>query len=509
VRSKNAIKNLMAYFLFEAVNFILNIIFPRYIILIYGSEINGLTSTIYKLLAVIHLIQAGAIGAAIFQMFKPIAENDYEKQSAIIYSSKKFYNIVTTIYFFLSCVLGIIYGFYLRNQNLGFTEIFLSFLLLGLSGSFTLLFNSICDIYVSSNQKAYYLKISGFVNLVVHYGLLIVVLALRLHFIFIYVAILCGSIVNAVLNLHFYKKLSKGKITKNPVDKKFVIPNRKFLMFSTIGTEAIAASPTIIITTFVSLSASSVFSIYSMVFASLKTILNSIQYSISPIFGNAVNTVSDEQLHSIYDCIELATLLLGTIASACCAFLIIPFVNIYTSGIIDANYLNVPLAIFVTFFVAILSIRISFNYLVSVYGLFKDLCKITLIFGALGILLSILFVVLIGFPYVMIGLLVNELFCAIAILVLLKKKIKWFTIAQLIRRASVLLSVTIVSLITFLYFNPIIPSFWIWILYAIVIAALSATFLVLYCVFFERKQLGQMCKYIKLFFMKRSKNNLE
>ena len=92
MRSKNAFRNLLFYLIYEVLCFILGIIFPRFIIHAYGSEINGLTSTITRILSLINLIQAGAVGTAIYQMYKPVAEDDYDKQSAIIYSSRRFYN---------------------------------------------------------------------------------------------------------------------------------------------------------------------------------------------------------------------------------------------------------------------------------------------------------------------------------------------------------------------------------------------------------------------------------
>ena len=506
MRSKNAAINFFSYVFYEVVFFACNIIFPRFIILTYGSDVNGLTSTIYKLLAIVSLIQAGAIGAASYQMFKPVAENDYDTQSAIIYSSRKFYNVVTAIYFCSSCVLGVIYGFYLENEYLSFFEIFLSFLTLGLSGCFPLFFNSICDIYVSSHQKAYYLKISAFANLIVHYGILTVVLLLKLHFVFIYVAILLGSFVNGILNYVIYKKLSKGKITNNPTNKKFVIPDRKYLMLSTIGTEAISAAPTIIITTLVDLSAASVFSIYSMIFGSMKTILNSIQYSIAPIFGNAVNTADDKKLVNIYDCIELATMLLGTVASACCVFLIVPFVKIYTSGITDATYLNTYLAIFVTSYIVILAFRASFNFVAGVHGLFKDLCNITILLGIIGVVISFLCLLFLDFSFVMLGLIVNEIGCSILILALLKRKVAWYRIKPLLRRTIVLVVTTLLSAILYSVINPQITSFSIWFLYAIGVALSTVAVLLVYCLLFEKSQIKKYIEYGRLILKKKSSN---
>ena len=266
MRSKNAIRNLTWYLAYEAIAFTLGVVFPHFLIKIYGSEINGLTSTITRVLALINLIQAGAVGAAIYQMYKPVAEGDYETQSSIILSSKRFYNKISIIFFLCSLAAGLFYSFYIKSDVLKWWEILISFLILSANGAAALLITSISDIFLSPHQKKYYLIISQFFNLIVHYGLLVIVLIMKLHFVFIYVSILAGGCINILLNYVFYKKHSKNKITNHPINKNYIIPNKKYLMLQCIGEQAITAAPTIIITTILGLSFSSVFSIYFLVF---------------------------------------------------------------------------------------------------------------------------------------------------------------------------------------------------------------------------------------------------
>lgn len=505
MRSKNALINLIAYFMYEAVLFAVGIVFPRYIIMTFGSEVNGLTSTITRLLSLVNLIQAGAVGAAVYEMYKPVADSDCETQSAIIYASRRFYNAIAIIYIIASLLLGIGYGFYLRNDNLSFQEILLSFITLGVSGSFALFVTSYCDIFLSPHQKSYFLKISAFANIIVHYGLLALVLIKKTHFIFIYLAIFCGNLVNAILNLIFYKKQSKGIISKSPKEKHYQIPNRKYLMFSAIGTEAVTASSTVIITTFSGLASASVFSIYSMIFVSMKTILNAIQYSISPIFGNVVKTSDDRHIRDVYDCIELVSLLLGSLVSICLGFLLTPFIKVYTSGISDINYYYQALVILVTIYVLAIAIRVSFGFVATVYGLFKLTCKITLLFGLIGIMVSLLCVILFGFPYVMCGLILNEIGCLVATMIILKKNISWYSSSNLILRASVMVMLTVLSSVVYLAIKPEIASIWMWISYAIVVGLVSVVILLVYCLLFERKNMHLFLLYAKKIIIKKRK----
>lgn len=505
MRSKNALRNLSLYLLYEALIFVLGLIFPKFIILTYGSEINGLTSTITRMLSIINLIQAGAVGAAIFQMYKPVADGDYEMQSSILFSSKKYYFKITFLYFVIAVVLSVIFSFRLSSSNLKFFEVFFAFFILTLNGASTLLITSICDIYISSHQKKYLLIISLFANVFVHYGLLTVVLVFRLHFIFIYLSYLMGGIVNVVLNYVFYKKLSKGKITNNPKDKGFVIRDKKYLMLASVGNEAITASPPVIITMFIDLIQTSVFSIYSLVFTSMKTILNSIQLSISPIFGNLVKTSDDNRISQVYDVIQFVTLLLGTICSCCVGFLLIPFVYVYTLKINDANYIYPILSVFVAIYIVLISFRASFGFVATVYGFFKKTCWITLAFGAIGILSSVVCIVFFGMPYVMVGLLTYELGCSISILIILKRGVPWFSLKKLITRFVVMILLSSCSVATYLLLKPSISSWLEWIKWGVCVGLSTIAILAVYCLVFERKCLSQLIGYFKNLFRSKGK----
>ena len=499
MRGKNAAINLIFYVVYEILVFALGIIFPRLIIGAYGSEFNGLTSTITRALSLINLVQAGAIGAASYQMFGPVAKNDYDTQSAIIYSSKRFYNRIVLVYLFIAIGIGIFYSFRLESDNLSFFTIFLSFFILTINGALALRLNSICDIYITSHQKKYLLIISMIANLFVYYGLLSIILILRLNFLTIYFAYLFGGLANVALNLFFYKRMTKGKIANQPSNKNFVIPDRKTLMLTSIGSEIVTLSPTIIISTFLGLTLTSVFSIYAVIFTSMKTVINSIQLSIAPIFGNVTKTSDEKKIYQVYDLIELITISIGSILAACVGFLIIPFVTLYTKNITDANYVYPVLGVFISVYVLLFTFRSSFSYVPNVYGLFKKLCIITLSSGGVGVIISVLCSLLWGMPYVMIGLLFNQLACSVATLIISKKDIAWFSIKKLIIRSSFMCVITFVGNTLSFTFLTFISDWMTWLLFAALAFAICALLVLLYCVLFERQQLKSLIPYVKSF----------
>lgn len=505
MRSKNALRNLIVSLFYEAFILILGLIVPRFIILSYGDSINGLTQTINRLLTLVNLLQAGAVGASIFQMLKPVAENDYKTQSAVMYASKKFFDRMGVIYLTIITVCAVFFGFYLQDDSLTAVEIILSFLVLAVNGSLYFFFTARYDIVFSSYQKKYLLTIASFVERVVYYVLLFLVINGNLYFIFMYVALLVGGIVRVAINSCFYRKLVGGKITSKPEDTNYKIKDRKFLMLASIGDQAIAAAPTVIITTFINLAASSVFSVYSMVYLSMKTLINSFHHAVSAIFGNLVATSDDNRIGEVFDTLLYIFVMLGTLLSSCCAFLFMNFIDLYSEGFTEGAYVQPALACFVVAYVAVFSVRTVINFVSHSYGLFKLTCKATLICGAISICVSLVATIMFGMPYVMMGVLLYHFSSMCVLTHSMKKQIAWFRIdKKWIVRFVVMIILPATS--WWLHSSNLFAiSSWLeWFATAVIYALVIAGCLLIYTLIFERKAICELVGYVKTILKKPS-----
>lgn len=506
MRSKNALRNLSVSLLYEVFILALGLIVPRFIILSYGDSINGLTQTVNRLLTLVNLLQAGAVGASIFQMLKPVANGDFEAQSAVMYASRRFFNRMGAIYLAIVTVCAIFFGFYLQDEFLAPLEIMLSFLVLALNGSLYFFFTSRYDIVFSSYQKKYLLTLASFVERIVYYVLLFLVIRGDLYFIFMYVALLIGGLVRVGINTVFYHRLVGGRIVKHPKDKTCKIKDRGFLMMASIGDQAVAAAPTVIITTFINLAASSVFSIYSMIYLSMKTLINSFHHAVSAIFGNLVATAEDRKIAEVFDTLLYVFMMLGALLSSCCAFLFMHFIDLYAAGFTEGVYIQPMLACFIVAYVATFSVRTVINFVSHSCGLFRDTCKATLACGGISIIACVLGALLGGMPYVMVGVLLYDFSSMCVLLYAFVKKVSWFKFsARWLVRLAVMVVLPTASWWVYKSNVFFIGGWFGWFVMAIVCAALISAILLIYTLIFERKEFFLLLGYVKTIFKSKKK----
>ena len=101
--------NMLTTIIYQIVSILSGFILPRFFLRYYGSEVNGLVSSITQFLAVITLCECGVGAVVQTALFKPIAENDEKEISRIYKSSTKFFNKIAIILIVYTAILVFAY----------------------------------------------------------------------------------------------------------------------------------------------------------------------------------------------------------------------------------------------------------------------------------------------------------------------------------------------------------------------------------------------------------------
>ena len=88
---KSASKNMILAVIARVVTIITGVIVQRYILISFGSVLNGLTSSITQVMSYLVLLEAGLGSASIQALYYPLAQNEWRKISRIITATGKEY----------------------------------------------------------------------------------------------------------------------------------------------------------------------------------------------------------------------------------------------------------------------------------------------------------------------------------------------------------------------------------------------------------------------------------
>lgn len=507
MRARNTMKNLIASLVCEIVIIAFGFVVPRLIIDAYGSEVNGLTSTIHQILQILNLLQAGAVGASIFQMFKPVAEKDYYQISRVMAASRRYFFKIGFIFLASIFVVAPIFGFTL-DGNLGVFEIIIAFIILGVNGAGYFFFTSWFDILFSSHQKRFQLSIATIIGKLVYYGLLFLVVLMRWHFTLMYVVALVGSGVKLMYLYVIYLKEFKHKLVKVENDGSFTIKNKGYLMSNQISTQAVEAMPTILITALKGLAIASVFAVYNLIQNMIKMVVKTMQCSVSEVFGNLVVSENDNRVKKVYNLMEFVFFLVAVVLCGCACFLFMPFIFLYTNGnSLDINYVFPVLAFLIVAFAVIYCMYQPCYTLTNVLGLYKETYLQSIICGVISIGVAI-GLGLIYWPLIMIGPVFYYLSSLVYRMIIASRRVKWLVLKKFIIRVfTVLLLIVGVYFLSQYIFSSGYPLSWgKWLLFAIITALAVISFAGIYVLIFERKEAKDLFAYIKNIFKRKRKS---
>ena len=83
-RTSKFVLNAVSTALLQVVTMVAGFITPRFLLVAYGSDINGLISSINQFIVYFNLVEAGLSSAAVYSLYKPIAEHDYNRSIVLL-----------------------------------------------------------------------------------------------------------------------------------------------------------------------------------------------------------------------------------------------------------------------------------------------------------------------------------------------------------------------------------------------------------------------------------------
>ena len=91
-------------------------IIPKIVLTYFGSDVNGLVSSLNQFLSYITLVEGGISGVIIANLYKPLVDGNNEKLSSVIMTSDRFYKKIGYIFIIYSIVLAIIYPVIFKQE---------------------------------------------------------------------------------------------------------------------------------------------------------------------------------------------------------------------------------------------------------------------------------------------------------------------------------------------------------------------------------------------------------
>lgn len=501
MRSKNALYNIISSLLLQFIVVISGFIVPKVIIKTFGSDVNGLVSSIAQFLAYITLLESGIGPVVKSALYKPIAKKNKQEIKNIIKSAEKFFRFIACIFVVYLIGLAILYPLLVINE-FGYLYTFSLVLIISISTFFEYYFGMTYTLYLHAEQKKYVTSIIQIGTYILN--IIAVVVLVRLNTsIHILKLISCSIFLLRPVIQNIYVK-KKYDIDLSDTDKKYKLDKKWDGLAQHIAAIVHSSTDIAVLTVFSTLTEVSVYTVYHLVEKGIKSFVSSFTSGIDALFGDMLAKGENDKLNKSFEAYEFIYFIVITIIYLCTIILVVPFVKIYTNGINDANYIRPLFGFLIVLASFISSIRLPYSSITLAAGHFKETRIGAWIEVFVNVTLSIVLVIKFGIVGVAIGTLVSVLIRTFEFIYhtnkyILKRNI-WLTIKKVL---LVFLETILIILIVNLLPTMNIYSYYDWVIYALIVFFISTVIVVSINYLFYRKQIKEIVSIFKRRIMKK------
>ena len=419
--------------LLQITTVICGFILPRLLLEYYGSEVNGLTQSIAQFLYIISFLELGVGQVIQSSLYKPLSVGDLDHVSKILKSGSTYFRTIALVIVGYIAVLGIFSPYVFGNTTDWFFTITL-IVVMGINSFAQYYFGLIDKILLNADQKGYIqfaLQIvSNIVNIVVVSYLIIQGNSIQTvkfvsAIVFLFAPIIIRFYIDKKYNIN-----RKIKYNEEPIQQKWNGVAQH------IATVVLEGTDIIILTLVSTLSNVSIYSVYYMVVSGVRQLYTSATAGIQSMVG-ALWAKNEKQFESIFHSIEMLLHFVVIFLFSCVAILIVPFVEVYTFGINDCNYIQPIFALILTVAFAIRCLRTPYNILILAGGHYKQTQTCHIISAILNVVVSLVAVFLWGLIGIAVGTLIAYAYQTIWMMAYNSKNLLHWPIRRVIKQLIV------------------------------------------------------------------------
>ena len=400
MKNKRVLKNMLSSVMSYGALLIFSIITSRLVLVGYGSEANGLLSSVNQLFSYIALLEAGIGTATVRALYHPLSEENTDETVNVLVASRSYYRISAIWYF--ACVVAVSFGWPLIiDTTISYWTIWGVIFFQGIAGVITYWYTSTIVNYLVASGKNYINNNVHMLATLLTYGLKLVICITGWDIIFISVSLVVVNLVKCLIYHGCMRKCCPEFFVRRKADLSLLKQRKSFLIHEISGA-IFSSADTVIISVFCGLKEASVYAVYAMVLSSLKNIIGQAFNGTKYVLGSGYADGKEGYLrtHELYNSIYIC---LSFIVFTVAYLLLIPFIGLYTSDVTDAYYLDPKLPLLFVMIELLSSCRIVDNEVIRIALHAKQTISRTITESAINLIVSFALVQYIGIYGVLLG----------------------------------------------------------------------------------------------------------
>lgn len=463
--------NIISAVALQVVTIISGFIIPRVMLINFGSEVNGLVSSITQFLNYISLLEGGVGAVLATSFYVPLTTKDEGKISSIVSASNSFFKKLAKIFLIYSLVVAAVYPLIVKNDY-GFIFVFTLTIILSVSLFMQYNFSITWRILLKADRKVYVSSIIDLIAIVIHTVLIIIAVKIFAEVRFVRLIAAFSYVLQPILYNFFVNK--NYKLDKSAVPDKSALAQRWDGFGINLAAFLNNNIDVMVLAVLSSLKNVSIYSVYALVTTGISSLIKSVSSGFNPTLGRAYAKNDQRETNRILSRFENIIMFFSFSIYTCAAVLIVPFVLTYTKGVNDANYDQKVFALILLASSLMFCLREPYVNMSYIANKFHEVSKFAYIEAAINIVVSVAAVRFFGLNGVAFGTLCSMSFRTIYQVLFIRNKIVNRSVFIFVVKTAIFAGASVAGyFVSSMFINSRIKHNWLsWISNGIVCAAI-------------------------------------
>lgn len=333
-RRTNIIRSSVVSMVCKIVNLVLGFGYRLLFLRILSVQYLGINGLFTNILGVLALAELGITNAIIYRFYEPISEDNVEKVGQLMRFFKKAYWVIALVIILLGCLTLPFLNYFIKDSAEIPTDVnlYLIFLLFLLQTASTYLFSYKLTLLTADQKQYQYSIISTAISFGRYVVQTVILVISKDYTLTLLVGIGSTILLNLISSQWVTKQYSSvfcvsGTITTE--EKKAIYSDTSAAMLHKIGGTVLTSTDNLLMSKFVGLTVTGVYSNYALVISSLSGIVGMLFSSFTASLGNAHVTLEKEQKYALYRKSLFINFGIAGLASVCLFTLINNFIVIW------------------------------------------------------------------------------------------------------------------------------------------------------------------------------------
>lgn len=359
--------NLISSLIYQVVLISLSFLLPRLYLENFGSEVNGVLSTIKQIFVYLFLLEAGVGLATTQALYKRLGEKDYKSASEVLAATHSYY--IKTGIIYLAIVMGIAVTYaYVIPTSIDSNVVFAIIWLTAIPAVFSYFVQAKYRILMEVDGRKYVLNNAETILQIASNIGKILVLLLTDSLILIQL-VYCIMYLTQLIYLYCYAKRRYQWLDLKAKPDFTAISQKNSVLVHQLSGMVFNNTDVILISVLCDFKAASIYAIYNIFFSQVQNFITSVVSSFTFALGQMFH-IDREKFDKLYHAYEtfyiMATCLIYTLMGV----FLLPLIQIYTSGINDAEYTNVFLVLLFVIMNLAQNVKLPVNSVIEYAGEF-------------------------------------------------------------------------------------------------------------------------------------------